>query len=452
MKQTSLAKRAKNQLQIKVPDSLQASLSISVTDEGIDTDSSSNIISHLLLTSELRGQVFNSAYYFSNNDDSIAQHLDLVMLTHGWRRFKWEDVVKGKLPKISYQRDTSYLSLSGKIFGVLPAQLRGAGDIFMFVKQKDSASKAVLMPVLPDGTFNDPQKIFFDTIHVYYTFPKNSVLSDASVQFMDNRLAPPANTASSTMFPFIDTTGNYRHYLLAAEANRIRDMVAGKVLEEVIVRAKTKSPLQVLDEKYPSGLFKGGDGYQFDLLNDPFAGSAMNIFTYLQGKVAGLQISTNGNTPSLQWRGSAPQLYLDEMATDANLISTVNVSDVAYIKVFRPPFFGGTGGGAGGAIAIYTRRGGDVKQTPGKGLSNNTVYGYTGVRQFYSPNYGTFDRRNEEKDFRSTLYWNPHINLNPAKRQVTLTFYNNDVSDFFRVVIEGMTTDGRLAHVEQIIE
>jgi exosome complex RNA-binding protein Csl4 len=452
MKQTGLSKRAKNQLQISIPDGLQASFSISVTDQDIDTDSSSNIISHLLLTSQLRGQVFNSAYYFSSTEDSVAQHLDLVMLTHGWRRFKWGDIVKAKFPKISFPRDSTYLSLSGKIFGVLPAQFRGAGNIVMFVKQKDSASKALMLPVLPDGTFNDPEKIFFDTIHVYYTFPKNSVLSDASVQFMDNRLAPPANAAVSAMFPFIDTNGNYRHSLLAAEANRIRDMVAGKVLEEVIVRAKTKSPLQILDEKYASGLFKSGDGYQFDLVNDPFSGSAMNIFTYLQGKVAGLQINANGSTPSLQWRGSTPSLFLDEMATDASLISTVNVNDVAYIKVFRPPFIGAVGGGAGGAIAIYTRKGSDVKQTPGKGLSNNIVYGYTGVRQFYSPNYGTFDRRNEEKDFRSTIYWNPNVILYPGKRQATLTFYNNDVSDFFRVVIEGMTSDGRLAHVEQIIE
>ena len=452
MKLTGLSKRAKNQLQISIPDSLQASFSIAVTDDGIDTDSSNNIISHLLLTSQLRGQVFNPAYYFSSNEDSIAQHLDLVMLTHGWRRFNWDDIVKGKLPKISYPRDSSYLSLSGKIFGVLPSQFRGAGNIIMFVKQKDSASKAVMMPVLPDGTFNDPEKIFFDTLHVYYTFSKNSVLSSASVQFMDNRLPPPVNASRSTMIPLIDTNGNYRHSLLASESNRIRDLVEGKVLEEVVVRAKTKSPIQLLDEKYTSGLFSSGDGYQFDLLSDPFSRSAMNIFTYLQGKVAGLQINTSGGNASLQWRGSTPSLFLDEMATDVNLISTVNVSDVAYIKVFRPPFIGAIGGGAGGAIAIYTRKGGDVRHEPGKGLANNIVYGYTAVRQFYSPNYGTFDKRNEEKDFRSTIYWNPNVTLYPGKRQATLTFYNNDVSDFFRVVIEGMTPDGRLAHIEQIIE
>jgi hypothetical protein len=50
------------------------------------------------------------------------------------------------------------------------------------------------------------------------------------------------------------------------------------------------------------------------------------------------------------------------------------------------------------------------------------------------------------------LYWNPAVTASPGKREVVLTFYNNDVTNAFRVVIEGMTRDGRLAHVEQVIE
>ncbi|MEJ0104628.1 MAG: hypothetical protein WDO19_19595 [Bacteroidota bacterium] len=198
-----LSKRAKDQIQITIPDSLQASLSISVTDEGIDADSSNNIISHLLLTSELKGQVYNPAYYFSNDEDSTRRHLDLVMLTHGWRRFKWNDVVQGKFPKISYPRDSSFMSLSGKILGVLPSQLRGAGDIFMFVKEKDAKARMVSAEIKPDGSFNNPEQIFFDTIHVYYTFPKGSPLADASVQFMDGRVPPPAMTTSGITAPLL---------------------------------------------------------------------------------------------------------------------------------------------------------------------------------------------------------------------------------------------------------
>ena len=111
-----LNKRAKNEIQITVPDSLPANFSVAVTDVDIDADSSDNIISHLLLTGELKGQVYHPSYYFTNTSIQLADHLDLVMLTHGWRRFKWDDVAAGKFPKIIYPKDTSYLTLSGNLW------------------------------------------------------------------------------------------------------------------------------------------------------------------------------------------------------------------------------------------------------------------------------------------------------------------------------------------------
>ena len=83
-----LSKRKKNEVRITVPDSLQGvSLSVSVTDAAIERDTTGTIISHFLLTSDIRGRVFNPSYYFTSDDDSIQQSLDLVMLTLGWRRF-----------------------------------------------------------------------------------------------------------------------------------------------------------------------------------------------------------------------------------------------------------------------------------------------------------------------------------------------------------------------------
>lgn len=447
-----LNKRARNEVKITVPDSLVANFSVSVTDAAIGADSSSNIISHLLLTSELKGDVYNAAYYFSNNDDSVAQHLDLVMLTHGWRRFKWEEVVSGKFAKPKFDRDTAYLSLSGKLYGVMPGQIRPGTSIILLVKQKDNKGGFNLVPLTANGTFNDPSVIIFDTAHIYYQFPKTAGLGDASVQFMPDRLPAPTltNVPITSTNIWSDTIGLARQLALAKEANEAAEKLKIKTLENVTVKSRTKSPVQLLDEKYTSGLFIG-DGYQFDLVNDPTSGSALNIFNYLQGKVAGLQVNTTSNPPSLQWRGGSPQLFLDEVPTDPDFVSSVSVNDVAYIKVFRPPFMGGFNG-ANGAIAIYTRRGNDVKPTPGKGLNNNKVYGYTQIKEFYSPNYASFKQANEQRDVRTTLYWNPSVIAAPGQRQVVVTFYNNDVTNAFRVVIEGMTRDGRLAHLEQLME
>ncbi len=450
-----LNKRAKNEIKIVVPENIGSNLSVSVTDLAIGTDSSNTITSHLLLSSELKGNIYNPAYYFSDTTNSINQHLDLVMLTHGWRRFMWEEALKSKTHRLSYTKDTAYMKLSGNIVGIPAGQIPNDASMVLMVKQKDKEGQVLLVKILPDGTFSDAATVLFDTAQVHYRF-QSPALKDAGAQFMTGRLAMlPIKITGKIFGRGRDTTGNYRQWFLANAANNFAEKQKVQLLENVTVKSKGKSPVQLLDEKYTSGLFNGGDSYQFDLLNDPFASTTNSVFTYLQGKVAGLQISNTGNPgskPSLQWRGGAPQIYLDETPVDANFMTGINVNNIAYIKVFRPPFFGGSGNSGNGAIAIYTRRGGDEKAEPGAGLASSKVFGYTPIRQFYSPNYASLNPLNEQQDLRTTLYWNPAVTTTPQQPQVILSFYNNDVTKAFRVVIEGFTKDGRLAHVEQVME
>jgi hypothetical protein len=363
--------------------------------------------------------------------------------------------LKGEFPAIIYPRDTSYLTLSGKIYGATPIQLRSAGEIVLMLNQKKSGMQVFTVPVKGNGTFTDPSVILFDTAKIYYQLPKAKGLGDVSVQFLTNKLPPFANNMKANGYYYnyvADTSGNRYHIQLNDAMERELNFLKAKVLATVNIKANPKSTLDQMDKKYTTGLFSGGDAHEFDLVNDPSAVSSMDIFQYLQGKVAGLQINATSNPPTLSWRGGTPQLFLDEMASSADMISSVPVSDVAFIKVFPPPFMGAAGGGSGGAIAIYTRKGGDQKQELGKGLSNNMVSGYTEIRQFYSPDYDSFNQKDEKKDLRTTLYWNPSVTTSPGQNKVVLTFFNNDVTNAFRVVIEGMTKDGRLAHVEQMME
>ena len=205
--------------------------------------------------------------------------------------------------------------------------------------------------------------------------------------------------------------------------------------------AAQRSRAQEIDENYTSGLFRGSDANSFDLVNDPFAAGSLNIFQYLQGKVAGLQISgaTGGGNPSLSWRGGTPTLFLNEMQVDPGTLQNTPVADIAYVKVFRPPFFGAPGGGAGGAIAVYTRKGNEQNnnQQSTPGLEKGTLVGYAAPKEFYSPDYSKESPLFEVTDVRATLYWASYILTDAGNRRMTITFYNNDVSTRLRVVLEG---------------
>jgi hypothetical protein len=251
-----------------------------------------------------------------------------------------------------------------------------------------------------------------------------------------------------------DTTILKRTQFLADQINKFGSKFEGKgnVLQSVTVKSRVKSKVELLDDKYASGLFKGDDGFAFDFTGDN-ANYAMDVLTYLQGRVPGLQISRNGGDASVSWRGSATSLFIDEISADADQLLNLSQSDIAYVKVLRPPFMGAIGGGAGGAIAVYTRKGGDVQMTPGKGLAMSRVGGYSVTKQFYSPDYSTRSASSDvAADYRSTLYWDPAIFTGPGRQKVKIEFYNNDISKSFRVILEGINEIGQLVRIEKVVQ
>jgi hypothetical protein len=144
-------------------------------------------------------------------------------------------------------------------------------------------------------------------------------------------------------------------------------------LKEVVVKSIKKKKVDLFDEQYATGLFKFGFPTIFDGLESNEMGNSMDIFNYLQGRVAGLTINRDvtGNYV-LNWRGGIVDIYLDEFKVDDDIASYVNSNDIAMIKVY-PPLSGGPTGN--GTIAIYTKRGAFADNMSRK--YNFLVYGYT---------------------------------------------------------------------------
>ena len=459
----NLNRRGKNTVEIEIADTLLSNMSLAVTDAGIDPlpNNEENIYSRLLLTDDIKGYVHNPAYYFASPADSVAQQLDLVMLTHGWRRFYWEDLANGKLPALRFPPD-NYLTLQGNVVGASgsPGNLSGK-TLNLIVQLKDSTTQFLSVPVGGGGKFVSEPMVFYDTAKVFYQLNKDKRQgADNIIVSVENGLwkgypsvqFPPDITDGLSPLESSVIVNNRKIYdqNIKLEADRTKK---AKMLEEVIVRGRSRSAVQKTDDLYTSGLFKGGDGYSFDLSTDPSAASAMTLFNYLQGRVPGLQISNAmSGSPSLSWRGGSPDLFLNEMRSDAQGLSTISMADIAYIKVFRPPFMGAVGGGGGGAIAVYTKKGGAVTNTNFVGLSKVTVNGYSVAKEFYSPNYAQENPMDALDDIRTTLYWQPYIFLDKEKKKATFSFYNNDISKKLKVIVEGVNENGKLTRVESTIE
>ena len=135
-------------------------------------------------------------------------------------------------------------------------------------------------------------------------------------------------------------------------------------MAQVRVSRHLKSPKEILNDQYASGMFKSAEGTVIDVENENVQ-AYFNILDWLEGRVAGLQVfvSRNGTRVPVI-RGSVASIYVDEMRLDAGFLNSLSVNDIAMIKVIKGPFAGAIGNGGGGVIAIYTFRGEDQEESP----------------------------------------------------------------------------------------
>jgi len=455
----TLTKKGKNVFDIFVADTTVTNMSVAVTDASLESSQANHTIySDFLLSSELKGKIHNPGYYLSSDSDSVTANLDLVMLTNGWRKFNWEKLKASIAPEIKYPVETDIIRVSGKVYGLKTVS---ANDLMLnlIIQNKDSSKNFIFQPVTKEGLFQSENMFLFDTARIFYNFNQNQKLNELTQVQFDNGLLK----ASAKMLELKDENmlNLWNDSVSLAKMNAFLQMQEDwkkrssyKTLQEVIIKAKAKSNEQAIDERYASGLFAGGDAQVFDFLNDPAALGGIDIISYLQGRVAGLMINRSGASTTMSWRGATPDLYLDQMQVGADFIQSINVQDIAMVKVFRPPFFGSMGGGSGGAIAIYTKKGGDFKgdnSKSSKSMQSTLLVGYTRFKEFFNPQYEN-PAENNDTDIRTTLYWNPYVITNKKSPRFKVQFFNNDISKRLQIVLEGVNADGKITRVVKILE
>lgn len=88
--------REKGKVSVHVSDEqgnpVMAHLGLSIFDASyINEAVPENMLSYCMLSSEIRGNIHNPAYYFNDGNKDRLRSLDLLLLTQGWRRYVWEN-------------------------------------------------------------------------------------------------------------------------------------------------------------------------------------------------------------------------------------------------------------------------------------------------------------------------------------------------------------------------
>ncbi|MBS1655736.1 MAG: hypothetical protein JSU05_12875, partial [Bacteroidetes bacterium] len=451
-----LSQRAKNHFTFSVTDSLTGDFSVAVTDADFDSQlSPGNIISSFLMTDELKGYIHNPAYYFSSLEDSVTNALDLLLMTNGWRKFTWQQLLKDSIPNTRFA-EPRFISLNGTAYYEGTKRPFAKKEIAIFVITQDSSHFIFTDSTDEKGRFSSSPLLFTGPAKLLITENNSkhrrfiSVTLD-SIFLLSRQLLP---VADSLEYFFIKQESKVP---LKWEMDTcFIAQQRGLTLNAVTVKSFRKTPLEKLEERYLTGLFNSGfSDKTIDLVDNPNAYGGP-LIDFLRDWIPGVTVHGGPGNYILNYRnsgglsGSYPMtVYLDEFRADADLIAFIPINQVALIKVYNS-FVGEPGNGIGGVLAIYTKKGEDMNVPEGKTIVN-TIGGYSVSKIFYSPDYN-MPAINNQPDNRITLYWNPDLFFNGKKLSVPFTFYNNDRTHRFKITVEGMTADGKLVSVQRFVQ
>jgi hypothetical protein len=378
------------------------------------------------------------------------------MLTHGWRRYNWDDMLVLKTPKLNYAAD-NFLSAHGQITKEVMEQMTAEENVNLIVKTKDSTNNFYAIRPDNSGLLKQEGLIFYDTAKVLFSFNKNKIWNKQMAFSTSNYTYKQPPVINNYRDYFLRDTAGYLKYSSMASQfsyyysmNKNNQDPGVKTLEGVVVKSKwgrnwKNDPLYKMDEKYASGAFKGGATSEaFDVMHDETAEDVRSVLTYLRYR---------SNT-LLRGSGTGILYFIDERVADISLVDMLWMENIAYIKVIYP-YFGSRNesGNLGVAVSIYTKKGDDAidRRPKDTDLQQVKIMGYSPIKEFYSPDYSQ-NNTGLGTDARTTLLWQPYILTDAANRKVPITFYNNDLSKRLRIVLEGINDEGKMIHIEKVVD
>lgn len=416
------------------------SFSVAVTDETkvpVNEAAENNILANLLLTSDLKGYIEEPAAYFMNPDSKKYADPDLLMLTQGYHRFEWKQLLNNSYPPLKYQPENS-LQLSGTVLttGGKPVV---NGKVKLFDLDSIRFTRDTVTDV--NGRFAFKNLTFDDSIR-FIVQARNAKNKRDVVIKMDK------------VYPSYDTINHHNYYFkpdsslsVYAQNEKLFFSEQRKYglgnhinsLQEVFIRDKK------LAVKHSANLNGAGNADQIIQAKDFDFNSCIRIADCLQGRITGV-IFRNGIPYST--RDFRPmQVIIDGAYVDGEYLNSINYNDVEVIEILRNGGLTAIYGSFGGSgVFLITTKQGDENDYPkpvfGRGITTYYPKGYYKAREFYSPVYNE-PKRKELADVRTTIFWKPDLTTN-ADGKASVNFFNAGSKGTYRVVIEGIGDDGHI--------
>jgi hypothetical protein len=415
--------REQVQISIESPDS--GFLSVSVVPKG--TDNFFGIEDYMVFASEYG--VLPDLFYHTGPDnlpDSILQNF-LASARSTW--IDWNKILDGHKPEIKYRRESQYHYLYGNIYNGAVGDSSETRFVFLSVPGKHAGFQYSVAG--RDGSFE-------------FCLPPDDNLRDLVIQ-PDNKGGKGkviVNSSFSDRYPFYQG----RNLTETVMPGMVRSMSLNTRIMKVY---KSFEPREILKQEAPtspSKRFYGKPDVELKMSDYIKLPTMQEVFFELLPGVSmrsenkGYQVSikdqvqrTNHDDPMLMIDGVVIRDPAIIAAIDPELVEKIEVIKTIYVvgDYYIP-----------GLVNLITTKG-DLGNVTLPGDATRFMYrAYEPSSEFFFRDYSTNEYRDSHlPDFRNTLYWNSFA---VQGNKQDLMFYSSDFLGEYEVVMQGVTSTGRL--------
>ncbi len=421
-----------------------------------------NIFTHMLLTSEIKGTVESPNIYFDEKNKKAWNDLEALMLTQGWSRYAFKDTIGFNGTNLRFQPEPG-LMVRGKVSGDKKGKKKKNNvDLTLATFGSESSFLTQTSDDQGDFAFQVPDE-YGQMINVIIQSVEKGKQKTFNIE-IDKHEKPAISFDQRTTLVKPDTymadlVEKHQERKLIEDAWRVETGV--RDLGEFIVEDYELTPeREEMMEKFgaPSDVIEGDEMREraegkllpyglFGLLQSEYY-DLIRVYRY------GADYFANVDNDYTLYIVDGKLVEMSQMA----FLQHIPISEVKSFEIIRNPknfaemyqqFVKSSAPlpGFRSIISIYTYSGnGVIGQRKAPGIFQGNIPTFSYEQEFYAPKYENLSRRDWLKpDYRALIHWDYDVEFD-ANGKAEIEFYNADNLGEMLVVVEVVTSDGKVAY------
>jgi hypothetical protein len=364
-----------------------ANVAVSVYDQIYhNAQDAKDILTHYYLSTQLKGRIYDPAYYFNVDNKDCKEAMDLLLLTQGWRCYLWNEE---ELKETNHWKPVLSDSTKGRLKAVNSKKNKPNVQVLMAFSTDESEKRTLFTDSLGNFTLG-PE----DFVKGRWNYLKRFDLSNAEY-----------TTSVEDPFKAISDV---------SRTLQVDYPLAGLIITDK-KEAISPSRLSVgtINLNEVKIVAKKGSGFR-----DRYMGHLDSLAKF-EGNTDFIAPNSSWLNVPVNYGGTRPvegQKYITWNGPDPPTSHpfSFNSTNSKYVIYHYPKF---------------------TEEDLLKKFKLTRIKGYYEQREFYQPNYDK--EPNSAPDYRNTLLWAPDVITN-KNGQATLEFFCSDINSSFQGIIEGV--------------